>query len=74
MSTFTWFCSLRHLDLDLFCTYQITAGDTKTSGCDLFDGRTAVRIQSFDFFSTFTTVGFTMQTVHGKCHRLMSFL
>ena len=60
MSAFSWFCSLCHLNLDLLCTYQISGSYTESSGSDLLDCGTAVGIQSFNFFSTFTTVGFTM--------------
>ena len=60
MSAFSWFCSLCHLDLDFLCTYQISGSYTESSGSDLLDCGTAVGIQSFNFFSTFTTVGFTM--------------
>ena len=44
MSAFTRLCALCHLDLDLFRTYEVTAGNTETSGCYLFDRRAAVQL------------------------------
>ena len=47
MSTFTRLCSLCHFDLDLLRTGQITAGNTETSGCNLFDcGTTVLSVRS----------------------------
>ena len=79
MSAFPRFCTLCHLDLDLFCAYQIAAGNTETSGCHLFDGRTSVivtscGIQSVITLSTFTGVGFAMQMIHRDRQCLMGFL
>ena len=78
MSTFTGLSSLCHLDLNLLCTYQVTAGNTKTSTGHLLDRRTSVKsvstyLHSVKVFTTFTTVGFTMQGVHGDCQSLMRF-
>ena len=42
MSALAGFCSLCHLDLDLLCTDQVTAGDAKTSAGYLLDGGTTV--------------------------------
>ena len=79
MSAFTGFCTLRHLDLNLSCTYQISAGNTKTTGCYLFDCRTSViiascGIQSVITFTAFTGIGFSMEMIHGDCQCLMGFL
>ena len=78
MSTFTRFSSLCHLDLNLLCADQISAGNTETSTGYLLDRRTSVKsisayFHSVKVFTTFTTVGFTMQGVHGDCQSLMRF-
>ena len=61
VATFPGLCSLCHLDLDLLGTYQITGGNTETSGRHLLDGRTAIHsraccFQSFQTLTTLTTV------------------
>ena len=58
MSTFTRLCTLCHLDLDLFCRNQVTAGNTETSACYLFDRRAAVIVCScgIQTLITFTTL------------------
>ena len=79
MTTFTWFCALRHLDLYLLGTGQIFAGYTKSSGCHLFDCRASVVCssgcrQTFITFTTLTGIGFAMEMVHGNGQCLMGFL
>ena len=79
MSAFTRFCSLCHLDLDLLGAYQVTAGNTKSTGCYLLDGRATVLSVLADgkalfFLTTFTGIGFSVQHVHGDRHSLMCFL
>ena len=36
LPAFTWFCALRHLDLDLVGIDQVLIGDAKATGGDLF--------------------------------------
>ena len=79
MSALSGFCSLSHLDLDLFCTYQIPAGNAETGAGHLLDSRASVhsspcRIQTFFTFSTLTGVGFSMKHIHGNSQSLMGFL
>ena len=79
MSTFARFCSLRHLDLNLFGTYEISGSYTKTSGSYLFDRGAAVYAifadgKSFQTLSTFTTIGFSMEMVHCDRQCLVGFL
>ena len=38
VSALTWLCTLCHFDLDFFCSYQIAAGNAKTSAGYLLDG------------------------------------
>ena len=79
LSAFTRLCTLRHLDLDLFCMYEVIGSNTETSGSDLLD-RTHLRIAvrhsliSFRILTAFTGVGLTAQTVHGDGQSLMCFL
>ena len=79
MSAFTRLCTLCHLDLDLSCRYQVTAGNTETSAGYLFDRRAAVivcsrGIQTLITFATLTGIGFSMEMVHGDGQCLMCFL
>ncbi len=64
MSALSRLCALRHLYLNLFRAHQITAGHAKPSGSHLLDRRTAVTVQTFDFFPTFSAVGLAVETVH----------
>ena len=73
MSSFARFCALRHLNLDLLRAYQIPGGNAESSGSHLFDGRTAIRIQSLDILSAFTGVGLSMEPVHGNSQSFMGF-
>ena len=79
MTTLTWFCTLCHFNLDFFCAYKITAGNTKSSGSYLFDCRTSVyfrscTVKTFVTFTTFTSTGFSVKHVHGNGQCFMSFL
>ena len=79
MSSFPWFCSLCHFDLNLISTDQITACHSKTSACHLLDRRTTILLcpfcqKPFRRLSTFSTVGSSMNLVHRQCKRLMCFL
>ena len=79
LSSFTRFCALGHLDLDLLGAYQITAGNTETAGSYLLDRRTTVvvrrsRYQTIQAFTTFTCIWLAMDPVHGDCQCLMCFL
>ena len=60
MSTFSRFSALCHLDLNLLCTDQITAGNTKSSGSNLLYGRSTLGIQTLQALTTLTRVGFSM--------------
>ena len=79
MTAFTGFCTLSHLDLDLFGTDQIAGSYTETSGSHLFDSGAAVftvssRFQTLRGLAALTAVGFAVQSVHGQSQCLMSFL
>ena len=79
MSALTRLCTLCHLDLDLSCGNQITAGNAETSAGYLFDRRAAVivcsrGIQTLITFATLTGIGFSMEMVHGDGQCLMCFL
>ena len=79
MSALAGFCSLCHLDLDLLCTYQVTAGDAETSAGYLLDGRTTVESiraygQTVQILTAFTGIALAVQMVHGDGHGLMGFL
>ena len=79
MTTFTWFCALCHFNLNLFCTGQILACHTKSSGCYLLDRRASVVCgsgcrQTFITFTTLTGVRFSMEMVHSNSQCLMCFL
>ena len=55
---------------------EVEAGNTKSSGSDLFDGRAAgvavfIGRETFHFFAAFTGVGFAAKTVHGNCKGLV---
>ena len=62
--------TLRHLDLELIRVGKVVGGDTKSTRCNLLDGRahgsrhwacsTALRV-----LATLTSVGLAAQTVHG---------
>ena len=56
MSTFTWFCTLCHLDLDFLCADKVTACYTKSSGSNLFDSGTPLGIQTLQALTTLTGV------------------
>ena len=74
MSAFSWFCTLCHFNLNLFCADKISACYAKSSGSDLLNCRTFFCIQTLDLLTAFTAVGFAMQTIHGDCKRLMCLL
>ena len=78
MSALAGFCSLCHLDLDLLCTYQITAGDAETSAGYLLDRGTTVQSvrsygQTVQVLTAFTGIALAVQMVHGDGHSLMGF-
>ena len=79
MSALTGFCSLCHLDLNLLCTYQVTAGNTKTSTGYLLDCGTTVQSvrsdgQTIQVLTAFTGIALAVQMIHGDGHGLMSLL
>ena len=74
MSTFSRFCSLRHLDLDFFCADKISACNTKTSTGNLFDRRASVGSKALDILSAFTGVWLTVQCIHCKGKGFVCFL
>ena len=79
MSALAGFCSLCHLDLNLLCTYQVTAGNTKTSTGYLLDCGTTVQSvrsdgQTIQVLTAFTGIALTVQMIHGDGHGLMSLL
>ena len=79
MSAFTGLCALRHLNLDFFCAYQITACHTKSAGCHLLDCRATILsicgwYETIQTLAALTGIGLTMQVIHSNRHRLMSFL
>ena len=76
LSTFTWFSSLCHLNLDFFGIHQVFSGYTETSGSYLFgltaQGNTIVGLmETVGIFSSFTCITAGVQLVHGQCHGFM---
>ena len=76
LSTFTWFSSLCHLNLDFFGIHQVFSGYTKTSGSDLLSltaqGNTIVGLmETIGILSSFTCITAGVQLIHGQCHGFM---
>ena len=75
MAALARFCTLGHLDLNLFCADQIFAGNTEPARCYLFDCGTSLRrLQAVITLAALTGVGFSVQTVHGNRQCLMCLL
>ena len=75
MAALARFCTLGHLDLDLFCTDKVFAGNAESSRCYLFDRGASLRgFETVITLTALTSVGFSMQTVHGNCQCLMCLL
>ena len=76
LSTFTWFSSLCHLNLDFFGIHQVFSGYPETSGSYLLgltaQGNTIVGLmETVGILSSFTCITAGVQLIHGQCHGFM---
>src|SRR5260221_7734239 len=78
LSTFSWLCPLRHLDLNFFGRSQVGSRHAEASSSNLFDRAIrpiAVRpsVYSLRIFASFAGIGFSTNLIHGDRQTFMCF-
>ena len=78
LAAFARFCTLCHLDLELFGIGQVIAGDPESSGGNLFNlayfpVSVLLLFKTVLIFTAFAGVALGADTVHGDCHGPVGF-